>query len=680
MIETFTIDHGTPGALALSTDVGTYQVTTWSAPPPERRLVTADAYEGSILDEDGWQNRELSLTVAVVATTDVALDDALSPLLERVAKLQREKGTVRWSRSGRQPLWFDVETATTPGPTFDLTYYAAKAATVELKLTCRPLLRGTERQIGTGTRTAGQRFLTVADLDVPGDVPALARLEYSGASVAQSSLLWAIDQPDATSKATGVQVAASTLQTPGTITTQVGSLSPQIVRMSAVPSGVPAGLWQPCLYLHTAAGAPIGLTGSYRVLARVSCASTTTLQLRLRWTAGRDAVSLAENPWWQSAPMTDWWELADLGTVTIPPGSDGLDGVIERVTPYGSDTHLDLLLFVPADCAGSAYAAPREIGGTIAADSMTGSGVLGGSAAAIGGSWTTHSGTGDPDFARGTTGATRTTPTSGAGRMAGIPVGSSSARRVQVTAGYAEAVNPVGGPIYGAFLASDDGWKKMRNLANTTANVWVVGAWLEFPSPLDQTTGMRLTIRRTIGAGANDIVSIRLGPTVSYQAHRMTLSYDPTVGIATAEMSDATGRRIAAPAVAIAAPPATTFVAGLVDFGAYGASMTHIAGTYSNFAVEQVQPGDRALYPSRTASVATGRAYRQGATSGTKDLIAAADWPTLPPSGRDGRLARVVMGTSRDDMRTLLDSSPDDLFTGKVFATPRYLQVPDGDA
>jgi hypothetical protein len=50
--------------------------------------------------------------------------------------------------------------------------------------------------------------------------------------------------------------------------------------------------------------------------------------------------------------------------------------------------------------------------------------------------------------------------------------------------------------------------------------------------------------------------------------------------------------------------------------------------------------------------------------------------PYLPPSGLAARPSRVIVGLSRLDFRGGLDPAPIDTFDARVFATPRYLQIP----
>lgn len=669
MFDTFVIDDGSPGALALSTNADPYQVTAWSSPLPEQRIVAAEVHEGELLLEDGYRNRELTMTVVVVGATHEDMNDRLAALLERVGKLQREKGRIGWQRTGCEPVWFDVETAATPGVTFDLPHYIAKLGTVELKFTCKPFLRGVERLLGSGTRLAGQRLLTIPDLEVPGDVPALARLEFSGASVPQQTLLYAIDQPDAASLATGVQVAATSLYSLGVTATQVGSLSPNIKRIGAVPAGVPSGMWQPCLYLHDTGGTPVALTGTYRVRARVSCARSGPLTLRLRWSAGRDPVALSENPWWQSA-AADWWEWADLGTVTIPSGSDGLDGVIERVTPYGSDTHFDLLLFVPTDRNGAAYAAPTELGSTVAADSMAGAGNLAGSAPPIGAaSWI---GSSSPvAFVRNGTGARRTT-TSGSQNVSLNLWSFPLAARVSASAMVGGTTSPALG-TYSLWAANYDGQQFMNGGSYSASNIWLARI---MPSLTSGSGWQRHYLFLYVGSTTYKEYVVP-GSFLSF-ASTMSLDVRPDLGTVSLTTTNSLGQSFGSGPI-----DAQTPALGAMYIGITGAALPSSPTAYvefSNLTLQQIQTADSALYPSKTANISSTGAYRQGATAGTKALALERDWPLLPPTGRDGRLARVVMGTARDDLRGFVDSVPTDLFTGTVYATPRYLQLPDSDS
>lgn len=315
------------------------------------------------------------------ATGGSTADAAVSDLLGTVGALRPSAGTrkaitgtaTRVLASGERII-FDVLDATVDGPAWDSAYYAGRLAIVTITMTCLPFGRSPERLLGTKTLPAppasrpssvrAERFLVLDDLQVPGDVPALARLELSGATLGQKSVLFATDRPDARSRTVGLQLDAESLDRPTGATLRpstLAAMAPNSVVRTAFGMNVPA-TWEPQVFLRRG-GTPLDVRGNHRVFCRVFADGANPVTMRLRWAAGAREGGLTENPEVTSASAGGRaWQLLDLGVVSIPEGGM-LDGVLERRTPLNAETVTDVLLLVPTDCSAvltaSGAATPR---------------------------------------------------------------------------------------------------------------------------------------------------------------------------------------------------------------------------------------------------------------------------------------------------------------------------------
>lgn len=698
---------GRPLVLPLAQDGGT-QVVAIQTPSPARRVVYASRPEGATPTSREWENREITLQVALVPPRDQwassthdfgapapqaegngdlpgwtgnvrrvgpdgnATSPMLSDLTATVAALAAAGGVVRRVLDDGTWLDFDVlDGEVADGPTWDVTYYAAGAMTLTVKLTCAPFGRGRERLIGEGTLPPGRRLLEVGGLAIPGDVPALARLEFSSTASPQRSLLYAIDQP-ASAAAPDVQIACRDLVAPEGITAGSGGIYPTQARIDNASSPT----WRTLVMLRNAtSGNPIPASGTFRVFARLRSTGSaatpgttnTSFRARLRWAAGAREGGLSENA--PVAVAAGSWALADLGQVRIPPEVGALDGTIEIAGPVAGAIWGDALLFVPTNRSATASAsfAPAVAGVPSVVDPMTGTGPLGGSTAPIGGQWKTFGG--GPPWNRSAGGATKT---AGAALDASSIVAAASAVGVPITSTQATVSSR-------APQTSADAWFPFGLVIGDAAGIASilkytidnVSGWAIALTTLRYTgvdlpylfvvSGGKLT---TMGLSGSEPVNPVARP---YLAIRADGSVVGSVG--------GTPVTTTAPAN----PPSTGVYAGIFSMPvSSGSTMTTVL---SDFTVEAPVPPDAVLYPGKIATIASTRATRvtdSGLTGAVSSYYG--DRPLLPPSGREGVRARVVMGASRDDLRTGIDSTTGDPFTGRVFATPRYLQIPDQNA
>lgn len=659
------------GALQTSTGVDNIEITLtlqlhsprdqWAEETRDMGALPVEA-EGDG-DLPGWNGSVRVVTNDGSHVLAMAIDIA-----DAIAKLEREHGTLAWTSDAGVRGYFDIVAAEfVESLPWDDRQIIARLAQVQIKLTCLPWLREPEQLLGTVTTTPGQRLAVLSDIYVPGDVDALARLEFSGASDSQASLLYAIDQPDTPTKALNVQLAAASRGTPGVVEPHAGSVAPTVVRVSESLPGVPAGTWETLLHLRSTTGQPIVISGQHRVLVRVSCSTAAQLQLRLRWSAGAREGGMRPEPIWTSSPQ-DWWEIADLGIIDVPAGGT-LDGVIERLGPYPVHTHLDLLLFVPVGRAqGSAHASTALPSGQVilAADPMDGTGALGGSPAPSGGTWAGF-GPGTA-FVRSSGVATRTAAAANR-RAEALPVGSAA---VTISAQLGVAPTPLDATaVYGLVIGNALGIDRVLQGPGGPTG-WAIACERNDA----HTDGSTMVIRTVDGTTMRAVGVSPLG-SGGIGSGRSSLGWFAE-GYANAILGGTAAAGFVNPP-----PPATGIYAGVYSYGAgdgFGGYGSPVTVTVDDVTIVGPTPQDRVLWPARTATITSSDATRQtqegysgsvGSPSGAR--------PVLPPSGRANRLVRVVAGVFRDDLRVGLDRYPADPFTVAVYARPRWTLHPRPD-
>lgn len=727
MAERWIINAGRPLVLPLTPQAGTVQVVEHQTPAPPPRTQFAQRPEGSLPTAREWENRTITIKVAMVAARDAwaavdhdfgpgapaeaagdgdlpgwtgtkrralagsTADAAVSDLLATVGALRTSSeqaitGTLTRVLASGERITFDVVDAAVDGPAWDLTYYAGRLATVTITLTCLPFGRSPERLLATASRTVGQRFVTLPDLVVPGDAPALARLVWSGANAAQQSLVFGIDQPDPSATAS-LQHAGGQLDHPGYANVLPGGPAFGTVATSTVGVGlwspaVPAGTWQTIAYTRVG-GSPLALSGTFRVFARMFVDAAS---VRLRWSGhGRETGMTANGPAVAAAGGTSGYQLVDLGLVSIEPGLT-LDGIIERQVPCPSQTTLDVLLFVPvassAVASGSGAVPGQEITHT---DPLSGAGAVTGSVAPLGGTWTAATGSSTPDFTRSSTGAARVA-TEGAWvagsswRAITLPA-ASTAISVQLATTLSAGQPSSARPNAAAIIGNDIGIATVGRPPSGGGGVggWAVAAgfarhglyvipmvWFSLESSL-----FAQPLYHQLPAGPTDQIGIRLTCTTS-----------------TALSVSFTGPSWSVPSIDLVhpwAPPTSG-----IRVGAFSAGLTSAAATAGTVEFRQLLAmgqfsdwvQDQAIWPTKTAEISSAGATRIS-PAGLSGAIARyeGDRPYLPPSGRDGRPARVVMGASRSSLRRTpaVDRlGESDTLTAAVYAAPRWLQIPDG--
>jgi hypothetical protein len=685
---------------------GGVRVTEVRTPPPATRMQWSPRDRGALPVAREYENREITLKVQLNRTVDAFRDvthdygtlpteaegdgdlpgwtgttrrageqgqpllPALTDLASMIGALQAGGGTAERVFDSGQRITYDVHTAQDPeGPAWDLAYYAAQSTAVPIVLTCEPFGRGEEQLLGTAVKETGERFVTLDALQVPGDVAAVARLEFSGATVGQASLLFAVDQPDTATAATGTQIAATDLLgVPGvTETTESGAVHAAGVRVAAASApSTPAGRWETVAYLRDAAGPPLALSGQFRVLARVRADQGETIPsatVRLRWSGGSRESGTSENT---PATTTAYgWQLLDLGLVTV---QDALDGIIERQTPAATPLRIDVLLLIPTDQSAVAVASTEiQTGVVLSADGMAGTGALAGSTSPTGDTWAVHgTGSSPSPFNRESDGSSRVGPATQ--QVDSVPVATTD---VAISARFRLQILPQTSPVMGLCIGNPAGFAAIGTGQVAVDGAWAVAVVYGDASNSDFESPTFAAIVKVTGGQRAAVVTTEYSPAVGPYRNFAPMTLTLAGADARAEVA---GLSLAGSIADMPADPAATRI-GIYSYVETGNTMT-----VRDFVVAGTSAPDRLLHSDRTASIGTTHAERETPSGYVGLFIPEGNRPLLPHSGRAGRPTRVVMGTSREDLRTGTDAFPDDTFTASVYGTPLWLQTPDGTA
>lgn len=707
--------NGRPIVLPHSPKLGGCIVTEVQTPAPPLRNQWAPRREGASASVREYENRDVTLKVQLFRPTDewwgythdhasatvvghapeaegdgdlpgwtgtirrAAVDGnpvtpAIADLSKTVAQLAASGGRLRRVLNDGTAYSFTVQSAEmSEPPAWDLTYYLAHATTLTLRMICSPFAFGDEAVLATRLKSGGSRLFTINDLQVPGDVPALARVVLGNSPADQQSLLLAVDQPAPATAAVGVELPAAARPGGATTTTVAAagtmpdSVAATVRRAPASANGTPAGLWEPVSYLRDVSGVPLTVAGSYRVFVRLSSPAGTTL--RLRYATGSAAAGLADNGS-VTVGATAGAALVDLGTITIPAGGT-LDGVLERQTP-GTELFVDRWLLIPTDrytTAGANTAlGPLEI---TAVDGFARTGQLPGSTAPQGGTWV---GRGDTPFATDGTSAWRLAGTdSGAASTLPVatgPITLAVSCRCQQAATDGER---------GAIIGNAEGITAVIAGSTPTAGAWAVATAVEWDT-VSPAGGERIKTV-TIAGGVRSISYHSAWREDWSRGHTFSLSVDGTVERSFMTWPGGSNDHTQT----IAAMPTTGVEAGIYTIGVFmrsGGSDVAQRVDFDDFLVTtQPPPSDRALFKGRTAELSTTAstrvdvAYRDGPIARQ-----GGDRPLLPPSGAAALPVRVVAGVGRQELRGGSDPVGTDDFTVLIAATPRYLQVPETSA
>ena len=645
-------------------DGTSFMLEEFSCPPPARLLEwirSADS-DGSLLArEPPSENREI--TARILIMPQVTMNLALAKVGQIVDKLEEAKR----NPLGINLVWQSAD-ATLTG-TFKVLYgevtempvtfesgWFAKAPTVGIKLTCAPFMEGTE-VASVASATSTEPVVTVELANVPGDVTALARI---------------IVTDNATQSRRLVRVGMESRHYPLTAPPALLVLSNTLVTTGfsgtyAVRSGSYSGSGPIRATLATQPVAVCGTgnlahVGTFRVFARV-WASAATVRTRLSWSEG--AGPMRANMY-TTPPVVNNWAEIDLGLITIPEkvlGTQRWTGQIEAYTTVIGDTlDVDYVYLVPA---AEGYAEVRGTysyrpGVTVARDEFTGrtaGAVLGGTAAPLGGTWTTSGVAtdfaavdlplaGDETVSRGTVSdAGARYAILGATYYAGSEVGVN----VQVTKGRAEpwliARYVDGSNFLAASLRySNPAWRVFAYVGGVTTVLGEVPLALRFVA-----YKMRVVV---LASG------------------QMTATLLSAEGVTLATINAYHASLATGGALASGKP-------GVADQNSFSDASTRY---YDNFYAATPAAEPLACHSSQSIEFRSDGIIHEDSTGtywGPPPAARGGDM-FIQPAGTRGRKSRIAVVARRNDTLVTADDNIADSTTCSVTYTPRYLVVPRG--
>ncbi|HYV17335.1 MAG TPA: hypothetical protein VE972_15080 [Conexibacter sp.] len=628
----------------------------------------ADA-DGDLLAGLRYVNREIKGSVEIVPAGGdaAAAQAALAQLADKVAKINREGGTLRRVMPSGDAITFDLLTADAIDPTWDATWESARAVSIDLGFTAKPFWRGVETAYGAHTETS-LPALVFTETAPAGDVPALGRLVLTDAqSVSQGWATWGLQSAHYDAAATAALFYEAEACTPmgsaavATVSGASGGGSNNVVTQASL-----SPTWTALLSTQgSGGGSHLTHVGDYRVLARVLRPSSNTgvVGIALEWGVG-DFLSFTRNEatTYDVDVLEDAFTLVELGIVSLPEianGSGRWEGrIVATSSVAGDQLSVDCLFLVPVEASGAVSCVLRSAAPTSlsARDEFNQTaGALSGKTLPVGGTW---AGAGDTDdFVVDTASATAQRAVAGdlgnTGRwaLAGSSTFATVAVSVDATlmnantltsqaviARYVDTTHHVQG---GFFVGN--GWAFVYKRLG--GGVIPIGQRLDLPVRL----GIPWTIQLAVDAS---------GRFAMWVAPAGSPLGDPVITGIDADL--ATGGALASGKV------------GLYDENGFGASTR----SYDNFAV-WVPVLDSAIFANQSLAIESARVVREDST-GTFWMPVSkyeGDLLTVPPAGPEGRHVRVIAKASRSVPDGGADSGVDDL-TGQLYVTPRGLIVP----
>jgi hypothetical protein len=656
-----------------------YFVNRFQTPTP-----ALDVRWGEPVDADGepiaarrYRNRRITIEIDIVAapgaTRSADAQAALAALAMKVAKVNREGGTLRRVLPADRAVTFDLLAQPDEiDPSWDVDWDTASVIRLQIGFIAKPFGRGDEEARSVHRETT-LPALTFTETAIGGDAPAAARLVIKDdQGVDQRWCVWGLQvlTYDAASTAGLFYEAESCTPLAGAAVASLAGASGGGVVTSAPLSHS----WIAVLSTQQTGGAHLTHVGEYRVLARLHRPWTNrgAVSVAFQWSSGdllspmlNDAVSFAVDE------LEDQLLLTDLGIVAIPPAPQGAQRwegrIIAKTTWDGDQVSVDSLLLVPTERSGEIAGTGQIVTPTAflgydtfpEADGVA----LATQSATVGGRW---SGAGDADDFVGQSGNIQrfaTGDTADTGRYAIL--GSTVAALIAVEAD----VNKWGHSArIGVFARYVD-----------TSN-WLMAAFVGHSRTFDFDTNVLKVLKRVAGRitelGSVDVSDLGSDVTVRLLAD--------TDGSWLAWSSAAIGGNIGSPL--LSGIDADLVTGGVLDDGKFG---IYEESTY----IPRVGEEDgargfsafRAWTPTRDGAILAGQQLQVLSSATIRNTADGSAWApvsryegdylTIPPAGAEGRTARFIVKASRNVPGSGPDSGIDDI-SAQLFVTPRYLVVP----
>lgn len=647
------------------------------APMPARdsQYASSASTEGDSLISHRYQNRTIQCGMWVFGSSQSDLLANLNALSRKIDKLNREGGELEITTPAGTVVVFDVIGAEID-TTLDNMFGAKNRAQVALSFEAKPFGRGISVLDSDRTETTNPA-LVFAVSGVEGDVPALGKLVIDEDQAQdQWFVVWGVesrhfDTADPTNKRLLLEAENLTL------------LSTSALFGATVTNNDLTPTYQAILSTQLSGGSHLGHVGTYRVWARILNSSTNTgaVDAALEWAEGDFRRFTRNDPVsWAAGERLGVWRLCDLGLVhlsKVAQGTQRWEGrIIARSTVAGDDIAIDWLLLVPVAEGYGEVRGALQIPSLVAARDEFNQASAAFTATAvmpIGGTWSRITGATDDaeDFTINTandylqrTAVSDANTETGRYAVAGTTdyvtvrvradvdrnLGTSSTNlRQGVFARLVDINNWLMAVVYGA-----KGLTTARGLAVYMRSGG--GA----PLLLGETEAIIGE-----GSGLNAWLTLELSVTAAGTWQAAAWSRDnPNRQVALEGYNSALGRGGAL----------ATGRVGIYDVATPAGAVTRL---YDNFVVHSAG-ADAAIFASQSLEIRHDRVIREDSTGALWTPVSdyQGDYLTIPPSGQEGRQARIVVKASRNLPESGADTGVDDI-SARLTITPRYLQLPD---
>lgn len=631
--------------------------------------------EGEALVQHRYKNREITAKLRVIGTSASDIATKLGYLQQKIAKLNREGGTLKRMTPNSDPVIFDVLGADLDLPQ-DKRYMASnRVKELTVKFACRPFGRGPAITLGDKAETT-LPYVSQVETAIKGDVPALGRLVIDeDQAVNQWTAMWGIQSryyDSASSAALFFQAEGLTLQGAGaaTSTAAAGYSGSGSVLANALATSYQSILSSQA----TGGGAHWSHIGDFRVYARVfvPTGNTGQVSVRARWTVGDGRVWTQNDETALDANVKGVWRMVDLGMVSIPKAAAGTQRwelqFLAKSTVAGDDIHVDWYLLMPASegfGVASGIQAAIDYSSFQARDEFNQSaGALAGKTPNTGGNW---AGAGDADDfnVSGSGTVTRTAVSDTATNMSNarletMATPASLAGLLAYVVQKTDAYNSTLG--HGLLLRYTD-----------TSNFLAVYATYSAMSGTNLTVNIRTRVAGTeTTIGTAYITSIL--PTSNYV---LAASVGADGQVIVSGAPEGIGWSVLASGYSADLATGGTLASGKVGLFDWITGGTACTRTYSAFGAYGVN-ADYAVPASQSLEIRHDRVIREdsGGTLWQPPSSYKGDYLLIPPAGRENRSCRWIVKMSRGPIATGADGGIDDA-SARLTYVPRFLVVPE---
>lgn len=347
----------TPLVLSNTTNYG---ITAFSLDAAGQSVQWASSVdtEGSLPASSKDENRTISFSVECLSAA------ALRTLQAKVAKISRERGTLKYTLPNGEVIVFDLLARQSFTAEFDVKYFIHTGAycSVDFSFAALPYGRGPSVSATLSASTAtSKQPLVFTVTGVKGDIPALGSLTLSNVTNAKTWAVWGIQSRyyDSASlaglffEAEDGQVGGGALNA-GSAGASGGGAN-KVVRYTDVGTVGNSSAY----FLGASGSAAITHIGAYRVFMRAQALSTNTgtVSVRVQWKPTALSAGIT-NDWVPietsgGVAIKGSWVLVDLGLVIVPKARAGTQrwlAEFELKSTVGTDDiDLDWAMLVPVD-------------------------------------------------------------------------------------------------------------------------------------------------------------------------------------------------------------------------------------------------------------------------------------------------------------------------------------------